>query len=412
MPKEIDQTRMEGLLEISSRLNRVDDLSETMQAIADIAADLTNSEGSSILLFEEETQQLYFVAARADNREHLMQIRVPIEKSVAGWVYDQGTPLNISNAEIDPLIFRTVEQSIKLSTRNLLALPLLFGDETLGTLEVINKIGGQDYTPEDQSTLEILASYAATALQLKNLLANAEDVYLAREDIEKQKSDFIAITSHELRTPLGLVLGHATFLRELIQETFQQDQLDIVISNAERLKEIINRLSQVENFEAGTARIRWQKTDLSTLLNNVTDSFQEEAQEREIILGFTIPEKPIYIHCDAAKLGVAIGNVVKNGLVFSDEGQNVQVGLYKLPGHAQITVVDSGIGIPLEDLQRIFERFYQVEAHLTRTRGGMGLGLSVTKAIVESHGGHIWVESVLGEGSAFTILLPANDPAE
>lgn len=142
------------------------------------------------------------------------------------------------------------------------------------------------------------------------------------------------------------------------------------------------------------------------------DSFQVEAHEREISLEFTIPEKPIYIHCDAAKLGVAIGNVVKNGLVFSDEGQNVQAGLHKLPGHARITVVDSGVGIPLDDLQRIFERFYQVEPHLTRTRAGMGLGLSVTKAIVESHGGHIWVESILGEGSAFTILLPTNDPSE
>ena len=412
MPKETDQTRVESLLDISSRLNRVDDLSETIQAIADVAADLTNSEGSSILLFEKETQQLYFAAARADNREHLMQIRVPIEKSVAGWVYDQGTPLNISNAEIDPLIFRTVEQSIELSTRNLLALPILFGDETLGTLEVINKFGEQDYTSEDQSTLEILASYTGTVLQLHKLSASAEDVTQEREELEKQKSDFIAITSHELRTPLGLVLGHATFLRELAQEEFHLNQLDIVITNAERLKEIINRLSQANNFESGTARIRWQRTDLNLLLKSVMDSFQVEAHEREISLEFTIPEKPIYIHCDAAKLGVAIGNVVKNGLVFSDEGQNVQAGLHKLPGHARITVVDSGIGIPLNDLQRIFERFYQVEPHLTRTRTGMGLGLSVTKAIVESHGGHIWVESILGEGSAFTILLPTKDPAE
>lgn len=214
MPKKTDQTRVESLLDISSRLNRLDDLSETIQAIADVAADLTNSEGSSILLFEKETQQLYFAAARADNREHLMQIRVPIERSVAGWVYDQGTPLKIANAKIDPLIFRTVEQSLELSTRNLLAIPILFGDETLGTLEVINKFGEQDYTSEDQSTLEILASYTGTALQLHKLSASAEDVTQEREELEKQKSDFIAITSHELRTPLGLVLGHATFLRE------------------------------------------------------------------------------------------------------------------------------------------------------------------------------------------------------
>ncbi len=336
-----------------------------------------------------------------------MQIRVPIEKSVAGWVYDQGTPLSIPNAKIDPLIFRIVEQSIELSTRNLLAIPIIFGDETLGTLEVINKLGEQDYTTEDQSTLEVLASYAGIAFQLNKYSANAVEISEEREALEKQKSDFIAITSHELRTPLGLVLGHATFLRELVYETFHQDQLDIVIENAERLKDIIDRLNQAGNFETGNARIRWQKTDLNALLESVVNSFQGEAQERDMSLGITLPEKPIFIHCDAAKLGVAIGNIIKNGLIFSDEGQNVQVGLHKLPGHAHITVVDSGIGILIEDFQRIFERFYQVEPHLTRTRGGMGLGLSVTKAIVESHGGHIWVESTLGEGSAFTILLPA-----
>ena len=148
MPQELNKTRDQILLEISTRINRADDLNEMLQYIADTAAELTNSEGSSILLFEEDTQQLYFAAARAENREHLLQIRVPIEKSVAGWVYDQGEPLNISNAKIDPLIFRIVEQSVELSTRNLLAIPILFGDETLGTLEVINKFGDQDYSPE------------------------------------------------------------------------------------------------------------------------------------------------------------------------------------------------------------------------------------------------------------------------
>ena len=168
MPKELNQTRDQILIEINNRINRAADLSETLQCIADTAAELTNSEGSSILLFEEDTQQLYFAAARAANRDHLLQIRVPIEKSVAGWVYDQGEPLNISNAKIDPLIFRTVEQSVELSTRNLMAIPILFGDGILGTLEVINKLGDQDYSPEDQSALEILASSAGTALQLKN----------------------------------------------------------------------------------------------------------------------------------------------------------------------------------------------------------------------------------------------------
>lgn len=412
MPSDQDRTRLESFISIGSQLNLSENLGDILQEIADAAADLTHSQGSSILLFEEETQQLYFAAARADNREHLMQIRVPIEESVAGWVYDQGSPLNIHNAKIDPLIFRTVDQVLKSSTRNLLAYPIIFGDEILGTIEVINKFGDLDYTSDDQANLDILASLAAAAIQLHTLTTNMEDVSHERFELNQQKSDFIAITSHELRTPLGLVLGHATFLNEILQDEFQKEQLDAIINNAERLKDIIDRLGQAKDFESGTARIRWQYADLNLLLNNVVSSYKDLAKERDISLEVSVPQKPIHLHCDTAKLSVAIGNVIKNGLLFSDEGQNVRIGLHKLPGHAHISVIDTGIGIPAEDFHLIFERFYQVEPHLTRTRGGMGLGLSVAKAIVESHGGFIWVESILGEGSTFTILLPTKEPSE
>jgi two-component system sensor histidine kinase VicK len=341
-----------------------------------------------------------------------LQIRVPIEKSVAGLVFNQSSPLTVPDAQSEPLIFRTVDQTLETPTRNLLAVPITFGDETLGTLEVINKIEEQDYTSEDQSLLTILASFAGTTVKLHDLLAVEEEVSKDREALRREKSDFIAVTSHELRTPLGLVLGHATYLNEIIHEDFYQEQLGVIIENAEKLKGIIDRLSQVKSFDSGTAQIRWQNIDLNALLKNVVDSYKVQALEQEINLEASIPEKPIYIECDAAKLSVAIGNVIKNGISFSNPGHNVRIGLHKLPGNAHISIIDNGIGIPTEDLQRIFERFYQVESHLTRTRGGMGLGLSVSKSIVESHGGYIWVESILGEGSTFTILLPTNSPKE
>jgi two-component system phosphate regulon sensor histidine kinase PhoR len=412
MHSNLDQSQVQKLLAIGQQLNRSESFEQYLQEIADAAADFTHSEGSSILLFEKETQKLYFAAARAENRENLMKIRVPIDKSVAGWVYDQGSPLNIPNAKIDPLIFRTVEQDLETPTHNLLAIPIIYKDETLGTLEVINKFERQEYTPEDQSVLDILASFAATTIQMHYQSLKSEALDREREELEKQKSNFIAITSHELRTPLGLVLGHATFLNEIIKDDFHQQQLKVIVENAERLKEIINSLSQSSSFESGTARIRWKKTDLNVLVKDVVDSYQVEALEREINLQATISENPVYVFCDAAKLSVAIGNLVHNGLVFSDKGQNVRVNLHKLPGHVHISVVDSGIGIPAEALQLIFERFYQVQTHLTRARGGMGLGLSVSKAIVESHGGYIWVESTLGEGSTFTILLPTEEQSQ
>ncbi len=406
MPTDPDQNITESLLAISAQLNRAHEPESLLQKIADAAADLTNSEGSSILLFEEDTQQFYFAAARAANREGLMQIRVPLEKSVAGMVYKLSKKLLISDAEKDPLVFRTVEKFLKITTRSLLAVPISFGEKTLGTLEVINKADRQEFTPEDQNTLEILASYTGAIIQIQRARDESLRIFEERKKLAQQKTDFIAIASHELRSPLGLVLGHATFLREIIREKTYQNQLDVIIRNAEQLKEIINSLSQVENFESGTASIRWQHIEVRSILQSVVRSYQEEAQERNIPMTTEIPAEPIQIYCDPAKLGVAIGNIIKNALVFSEKGQPVHISLEKLPGYVQITVADAGVGIPAEDLHRIFERFYQVEHHLTRSHGGMGLGLSVSKAIVESHGGQIWVESTLGEGSTFTILLP------
>lgn len=410
MSSNTANNRLEDLLNISAQLNCGDDLGSILQTIADAAADLTDSERSSILLFEEETQQFYFAAARSINRDGLMKIRVPLEKSVTGRVYKLSKKLLISDAEKDPLVFRTVEKFLKITTHNLLAVPIIFGELTLGTLEVVNKFERQDYTSEDQNTLETLASYAGISIQIQRARDDSFRIIQERKKLAQQKTDFIAIASHELRSPLGLILGHATFLREIISENSYQNQLDVIIRNAERLKEIVDHLSQVENFDSGTASIRWQHIDVRSILQSVIHSFQAEAEERNLTLISEIPSEASQIYCDPAKLGVAISNIINNALVFSENGKTIKVSLERLPGYVQITVADSGVGIPAEDLHRIFERFYQVEHHLTRSHSGMGLGLSVAKAIVESHGGQIWVESTLGVGSTFTILLPIETP--
>jgi signal transduction histidine kinase len=399
-----DFSHLQILVGLGSKLRDSGNFEEVLQEIADAAAELTKSHGSSILLFEAETHQLYFAAARAENREELMKLRVPIENSIAGWVYHQRSPMNIHNKENKPLLDRVVDPTIESSINNLLAVPIAFGEETLGTLDVINK--NDSYTSEDQEILEILASYTATIVQLNELQKKANWVERERKDLQQQKSDFTQKTSREIRSPLGLILGHSTFLYEIIQDDFYKENLEAIVKNANKLKDIIDNLTQVTEFDSETARIRWQDVNLNKLLDNVVNLNQDFAQENQINIKIDLPRKPIFIQCDAAKLSVAVGNIIKNGIIFSNAGQNILLSLHLLPGHAQISISDTGIGIPTEEIHLIFERFYQVESNITRSRGGMGLGLSVSKSIVESHGGYIWVESVLGKGSKFSILLP------
>lgn len=114
------------------------------------------------------------------------------------------------------------------------------------------------------------------------------------------------------------------------------------------------------------------------------------------------------IEGDEEKLGIAINNLLANAVSFTDSNGYVQVAAEQLPGYVQICVIDNGIGIPAKDLPKVFERFFQVQSHLTRRHGGMGLGLSVAKAMVEMHSGQIWAESEEGKGSKFYILLPTS----
>ena len=228
---------------------------------------------------------------------------------------------------------------------------------------------------------------------------------MARLDL--MKSDFIAITSHELRTPLGLILGHATFLREVIQPDYRA-QLDIIVRNAMRLKEIIDSVSNMDTVQRGMASVRARPISIRRIVEDVMASFEQTAHKKNITMQAETGEGDLVVEGDDAKISIALSNVVKNALDFTNPGGHVNIVAEQIPGYVKVSVRDDGIGIPAKDLAHIFERFYQVESHLTRKHGGMGLGLSVAKVMTELHGGRIWAESMEGKGSNFTFLLPVD----
>jgi signal transduction histidine kinase len=211
--------------------------------------------------------------------------------------------------------------------------------------------------------------------------------------------------SHELRTPLGVVLGHSALLRDMAPENLRVD-LDVIAKSAMRLKEIIEDFSNVDRIEAGLASLRRQRVMISTLVQSVVDSFKDLARDHQIALDFHVSQRNLALEGDESKIAIALSNLVRNALTFTNPGGQVQVRAEQVPGYIKIAVIDDGIGIPAAEQEKIFERFYQVEKHLTRRHGGMGLGLSIAREFIELHGGRIWVESTEGKGSRFTFLLP------
>ena len=400
---------LEHLLAVIRGIGSAADINQLLQRLAVAASELTDSQAASILKFDVATNSFRFIAAPWYHQQLLKEVVVPLDESIAGWVFGNNKSLIVQDVRQDPRHYKAVDLATGFTTISLLAIPMRYQGETIGVLEVLNKAGDAHYTEEDVTVLEMLALYAGMALWNASLETNIQVPRDEAAELERMKRNFIAITSHELRTPLGLILGYATFLKETLSEE-HRESMDAIIRNATRLKEIIENLTSVGNYEAGVARVRQQSISIPGIVEDVVASFQDMAASKNISLQTDIREKDLRVAGDANKITVALSNLVRNAITFTNEGGQVLVIVESIPDHAQISVKDNGIGIPASDLGFVFERFFQVESHLTRRHTGLGLGLSVAKTMVELHGGRIWVESIEGKGSTFTILLPVHPP--
>ncbi len=398
-------SKLERLPAVIREFGSASNTEELLQRLTTAAIDLTGSASASILEFDEGSNSLRFVAVPWFWHQLLKDISVPLDKSIAGWVFANNKLQIVQNVKKDPRHYKEVDQLTNFTTSSLLAVPMAYKGETIGVLEVINKGDNAHYTEDDAAILEMLALYAAIILWNSGLERQIQSTRNEYTELDRMKSNFIAITSHELRTPLGLILGHATFLKESLSEE-HREPMDIIIRNATRLKEIIESLTEVDNYEAGVASIRQNSISIPYIIREVVSSFQDMAANKNITLEEDIRDEDLQVEADGNKITVAISNLIRNALTFTNEGGLVQVIVELVTGHVQVSVKDNGIGIPASDLGRIFDRFFQVESHLTRRYTGMGLGLSVAKSLIELHGGRIWVESVEGKGSTFSFLLP------
>ena len=396
---------LERLLEVVRGLTTSPDLDSFLQSVINEASELTNSELASILEYDPTADELRFLTVQWFDRDALRPVGVPLDGSAAGWVFRKCQPLIIQDVRVDQRHFKVVDRVTKHNTNSLIAVPLMVRGEVIGVLEALNKKDNAHYTEEDLAILETLGALAAQAMRNTALERKMRVTRVELAELERLKSDFVAITSHELRTPLGLILGHATFLRELVGNEYA-DHLDTIVRNATKLKDVVESLSSVDNLQNGAARVRSQKVSLARIAEDTILNFKDEAKLRNITLKTEMKDSPFYVDADGSKIGIVFSNLIKNALQFTNPGGHITLQVEEDDGFMKVSVKDDGIGIPDKDLPRIFERFFQVEEHLTRRHGGMGLGLSVAKSIIELHGGRIWAESQEAGGSTITFLLP------
>ncbi|MCR4417128.1 MAG: ATP-binding protein [Ignavibacteria bacterium] len=231
------------------------------------------------------------------------------------------------------------------------------------------------------------------------------DLITSYEELERLKEDFLSSVSHELRTPLASIIGFAETLKndpDLPREIYKEF-LDIILNEGKRLAATINDLLDVSQLYRGNASLQLKNVELQQILTRAYEQFKPLAAGIEF--GIQLQEKPIFIQADENKLQQAINNLISNAIKFTPKGGKVTISLYETKDNYLVEVRDTGYGIPEKDKEKIFDRFYRVERPGLEIRG-VGLGLSITKKILDLHGYKLEFESEINKGSTFKILIP------
>lgn len=387
----------ERLIEISKQLNSTFDHMTLLRQITSAATELTDSQEASILLLDEATGALRFAITTNKDPNAMEEIIVPLEGSTAGWIVTHGEPRVIEDTKSEPTHFQGVDNAIEFRTRNLLGVPMKTHKEVIGTLQAVNKRDNQKYNEMDVNALTTLASLAAIAIENARLF---------------RQSDFVAEMVHELRTPLqSLKTSTTLLLRPDLQEEKRSEMVLMMQGETNRLMRLTTEFLDLAQMESGRAKLEVSMFPLRKLLEESLHIVTPQANDKHISLNIE-EEEPFTAQGDRGKVKQVLLNLLTNAIKYNPEGGSVTISTTretkKDKAMIQIAVADTGYGIPKEDQKNMFQKFFRVQSTADKA-SGTGLGLVITKHIIEAHGGNIWLESEVGEGTTFFFTLPMLD---
>ena len=245
---------------------------------------------------------------------------------------------------------------------------------------------------------------------LINIIVTVTDITRYRE-AEELKSTFISVISHELKTPVSLIKGYAspltrqdaTWTNEMVAEIGQ-----VIEEESDRLNHLINNLLDASRLQAGAFELELDDISLRHVASTAIERFRTQTDNHTFVLD--IPGDLPPVPADARRIRQVFDNLLSNAIKYSPDGGEIRITARVEDGYVLVSVQDQGVGIPLEEQDSIFERFYRIDSSLRRSTQGVGLGLYLVRAIVQAHGGDVWLQSTPGQGSTFTFSLPLISP--
>jgi signal transduction histidine kinase len=410
LARSVDELKALG--EVGRAVSSTLDLETVLSTIVSQASQLAGTDGGAIYAYDEESEEFHLRATQnlaMEFVELLRTIRIRKGEGAVGQMAVTLEPTQIPDIEVDPMYqSRVRDAALGEGYHALLAIPLLREQRIIGAL-IVNRKAPGEFAPDVIELLRTFAAQSALAIQNARLFQELEEKSRQLEVADRHKSEFLASMSHELRTPLNAVIG---FSEVLLDRMFgelnpkQDEYLQDILASGRHLLSLINDILDLAKIEAGRMELEVTDFHLPQAIDNAITLIRERAARRAITLEVDVDPRLGEIKGDERKVKQVLLNLLSNAIKFTPEGGRVKVQAGLADGFAEISVVDTGVGIAPEDHEAVFEEFRQVGSDYAKKHEGTGLGLTLSRRFVELHGGKIWVKSQLGQGATFTFTLP------
>lgn len=406
---------LEALREVGEAVGSSLDVDHVLSTIAMHAVRLSGTDGGSIMEYSEPDRCFTVRSVYRTDPEvvdRLRAVRIDLDETLVGRAAKERRPIAVSDLDTVDLDshLRILHED---GWRSLAAVPMLREAQVVGSLIVRRKRTGT-FTEETLDLLETFASQSALALVNAQLFRELKEQSLELELASRHKSEFLASMSHELRTPLNAVLGFSEVLLEGmfgdINER-QEEYLRDIHGSGKHLLELLNEILDLSKVEAGRMELEYSSFDLRSQLDAAVSMLRERAAVHAIEVGVEVGDGVTELYSDELRVKQVLLNLITNAIKFTGDGGTVVVRAERDGGEVLITVTDTGIGVPEADRERIFESFQQGRRGSSREEG-TGLGLTLSRRLVELLGGRMWLESEVGRGSTFGFSLPAREAGE
>jgi len=407
---------LETVAQVSTAAASILDPQSLLQSVVDLTRYSFNLYHSSVYLLNETGDLLELTAASGKIGHAILKeghsIHLYQEQSIIAKAARTRETVIVGDAHSEPDF---LHHHLLPDAASEVAIPLVVGEQLIGVLDMESDQVGR-FTEEDTRTFNTLASQTAVALRNAQLYAEQMETVERLRELDHLKSAFLANMSHELRTPLNSILGFTQVILEGLDGPLTEDMdmdLKLIEKNGKHLLNLINEILDMAKIESGRVTLSLEPVNISEMLDDVVRTTRPLARPDVSVEDHNQLPGEMRIMADAIRLRQMLINIMGNALKFTESG-SVHIEAEQIENKVQIRIRDTGIGIPPDKLESIFEAFSQVDTSTTRKVGGTGLGLPISRKLAEMHGGWLWAEStgVPGEGSVFYLELPIGNLEE